>query len=210
MGSLYNSVKAMIEQREKNRATTQEKNVESGGYRRTKDTATKVEDLQTLFETRLDFLKRKSVSQSSEIPQLPSSSPPVSTTRLSSISHNHVNTKNNARRSDYKYKSAFSPECQFTNWNNDFRGTLDYIFVSEDIKLTNSRLISSKDHLLSRSKRRLRSLAPVTMDKVGYDDDDVADDDDDGTKAALKNGPFPSTTWPSDHLLLLTSVTDIA
>ena len=203
--SLYNSVIAMIEQREKTRAATLEKNSDSDGDRRTKGTATKVEDLQTLFETRLDFLKRESISHSSEMPPSPSS---LST--IPSISHNHVNTKNNARRSDYKYKSAFSPECQFTNWNNDFRGTLDYIFVSEDIKLTNSRLISSKDHLLSRSKRRLRSLAPVTMDKVGYDDDDVADDDDDGTKAALKNGPFPSTTWPSDHLLLLTSVTDIA
>ena len=171
--------------------------------------AVNVEDLQTLFETRIDFLKKEVVSSSS------SSSSSFTSASSNALSYSIANKTSSTY---YTYRSAFSPECEFTNWNNDFQGTLDYVFVSEDIKIGNSQLLSSIDHLPKKCKR-LRKLTPLIIEEKAFvgsisDSNDCGsssddDDNDYGTQEALRNGPFPSTKWPSDHLLLLTTITDI-
>lgn len=133
------------------------------------------EELKDLFESRLDFLKKKDSA--------------------TSVSHSCVSysPRTQAIRAQCTYKSAFPREPDFTNWNDDFIGTLDYIFASEDISLGSSRLISSSDQLRQK------------IEPIGHNIQTNAED----SYVASTHGPFPSEDWPSDHLLLLTTIEDI-
>ena len=185
--SLYDTVSTLIKERERtigqeNQINTEQRHVKS---------TTKVEDLQTLFETRLDFLKQDAIS----------------TPTLASPLANNIDNKR--ERLHYVYSSAFNPECEFTNWNNDFKGTLDYIFHSDDIEVKRSQLISSRDDLIKRSTRA-RRLASLETSETSKECTSRDDEDDYGKEATLRNGPYPSRDWPSDHLMLLTNITNIS
>lgn len=80
------------------------------------------------------------------------------------------------------YRSSFIREPLYTNWNGDFRGTLDYIFISEEVEVKHSEIISSSERIREHHRRK----------------------DSKGSELAV--GPFPSLDWPSDHLLILTEI----
>ena len=126
-------------------------------------------NIQQMFENRVNYLdknddikRRSDYSIKDELP--------ISENSQIAVQHEHD-----------LYRSVFSPEPNFTNWNNDFNGTLDYIFITPDLKVLNSNLIHSLE---------LVKKAPHLFSSNGIE----------------INGPFPSIDWPSDHLMLIANI----
>lgn len=88
------------------------------------------------------------------------------------------------------YESLYRKEPAYTNWSENFRGTLDYVFVTPD-------WIVSSVHVLPLQRQQMHESSEVFGSLCSPSDDHSG-----SPLMSVIGTPLPNEVFPSDHLLI--------
>ena len=152
----------------------------------TKSTSSSIDDIRGNVDINFDlsasFERRDKAIQYMEKEKMEVKN--LSLAESQAVENSVKNSINNEFYSLPELTSVFSnwEEPLLTNWNGSFKGTLDYIFVTDEWNVVKA------------------SVTP----KVNIDS--TADENYEDVESPTVSSPQPSATWSSDHLMVLSTL----